>query len=445
MTRRKEIFKPLEQGKVRMYVCGPTVYGPSHLGHARTYVAFDVIRRYLLYKGYKVKYVVNITDVHDDMINEARSRGIDIYQLTDIFLPQYLRDMRSLNVLAADVNPRVTENIKEIIKMTEILVDKEYAYMEADGSVYFNVAKFKNYGKLSGMKLDKSRPGLRVQTDKYEKENSADFALWKAKKAGEPFWDSPWGKGRPGWHIECSVMARKHLGKTLDIHAGAVDLKFPHHENEIAQSEAANEVKFVNYWLHTGLLKVNGQKMAKSLGNYIEIPDLLKKWNAMAVRYFLLATHYRSSPDFTEKGLKAAENALENLISRSPRRLGPADAQKTGCAEAEKEFEKAMDDDFNTAKALAVMWKMVKDERLPEKVRLTSLLRMDEILGLNLKTQVPNVKTKTQMLNLKKLLKEREKLRKEGRWKEADKIREKIEEMGYILEDTEEGPKIKIK
>jgi len=262
LTRKKEIFKPLKKGRVGMYVCGPTIYGPSHLGHARTYISFDLIRRYLVYRGYKVKYVVNITDVHDDMIKEARKRKITIAQLADKFLPLYLKDMNTLNVQKADIHPRVSQHIKEIIKMIEILINKGYAYVTYDGSVYYDVSQFKNYGRLSRIKLDKEITGTRVKTDKYEKKAVIDFALWKAAKKGEPYWLSPWGKGRPGWHIECSVMSMKYLGETLDIHGGAKDLIFPHHENEIAQSEAATGKKFVRYWLHAGLLKIEGKKMS---------------------------------------------------------------------------------------------------------------------------------------------------------------------------------------
>ncbi len=302
LTKEKEIFKPLKAQKVSFYACGPTVYGPGHIGHARTYIAFDIIKRYLEYKGYKVKFVMNITDVHDDIISAAIKEKIDIFTLGNKYTKLFLEEQEKLGIKKADVYPRVTEHIKEIIKFIQELEKKGFAY-ERNGSVYFDVAKFKDYGKLSGIKPKEAKICTRVQTDKYEKKEACDFVLWKKIKSGEPFWESPFGKGRPGWHIECSVMSKKHLGEQIDIHAGAKDLKFPHHENEIAQSEAMIDKPFVKYWLHAGLLTINGQKMSKSLGNYIEIGDVLKKWKSRTIRMFVCSSHYQSNLNWSEKNL----------------------------------------------------------------------------------------------------------------------------------------------
>ena len=321
LTRKIEEFKPIKENEVGIYTCGPTVYGPGHLGHARSYTTFDLLKRTLIYDSFKVKHVLNITDVHDDMIKKADEEGITIFELADRYIPLFKQDMVDLNVLPADYYPRVTEHIPEIIEMIKVLIDKGFAYVEKDGSVYFDVSKFKNYGQLSGRKLEEARTGTRVQTDKYEKEEATDFALWKGVLASQgdslesgASWDSPWGKGRPGWHIECSVMSKKLLGETIDIHAGAMDLKFPHHENEIAQSETANGAKFVNYWLHAGLLDVEGRKMSKSLGNFIEIHEVKEKGiDPLALRYLFLTVGYRDKLNFTWTGLGAAQTALNNL------------------------------------------------------------------------------------------------------------------------------------
>jgi len=446
LTRKKEVFRPISPPKVGMYVCGPTIYGPSHLGHARTYIAFDVIRRYLEYQGFKVKYVVNITDVHDDMIKEAKKRGITIFELADKFLPVYFQDMESLNVKPADACPRVTEYIKEIIKMVKILIDKGYGYVAPDGSVYYDVSQFKNYGRLSRIKLEETKTGTRVETDKYEKKEPADFALWKAHKKGEPFWDSPWGKGRPGWHIECSVMSQKYLRETIDIHGGARDLIFPHHENEIAQSEAATGKRFVKYWLHGGLLKINGQKMAKSLGNYIEIPNLLKTYEPMVVRLYLISGHYRSAFDYTKRGIASAKSRLERWREAIKRMEEKKKGRGKEAPEYKREFIKVMDDDFNTPRALALVDRLVSEANKTENREQIAnieyqILDFDRVLGLRLATQI---KTKIKIpQEIKKLVEKREKLRKEKRWQETDEIRKKILKMGYQIEDTKQGPKLK--
>ena len=442
-----------------MYTCGPTVYGPGHLGHARTYVNFDLLKRTLVYNGFKATHILNITDVHDDMIKRANELGKTIFELSDKYTTLFLQDMADLNTIAADHYPKVTEYIKEIIEMVKTLVDKGFAYVEKDGSVYFRVSKFKDYGKLSGIKLEEAKTGTRVETDKYEKESATDFALWKGFKEGEPFWQSPWGKGRPGWHIECSAMSKKYLGKTIDIHGGGMDLKFPHHENEIAQSEAANGVKFVDCWFHPALLDVEGQKMAKSLGNYIEIQEIKKKgFDPLALRYLFLTTHYRQKLNFTWKGLEAASSALKSLrlqiinylpagrqvnsaiINSKRSSLSPDELAKIN--NYQKRFREFINNDLAIPQALALMWEVVKSN-IPPVDKLDLLLDFDQIFGLKLagvrveKIEIPQ--------KVKKLVEKREKLRQQEKWKEADKIRKKVEELGFFIEDTSKSSRIKKK
>ncbi len=458
LTRKIEDFKPLKSPNVGMYTCGPTVYGPGHLGHARSYTNFDLLKRTLLYDGFQVKHVLNITDVHDDMIKKAAEEGITIEDLAERYIPLFKEDLTNLNVLPADVYPRVTEHIPEIIEMVKILVDKGYAYAEKDGSVYsegktaksvyFDVSKFKDYGKLSGVKMELAKTGTRVATDKYEKDEATDFALWKAAKENEPFWDSPWGKGRPGWHIECSVMSRKYLGQPFDIHAGAMDLKFPHHENEIAQSEAAYETKFVNYWVHPGLLEVEGQKMSKSLGNYIEIHEITEKgFEPLALRYLFLTSHYREKLNFTWKGLEGARTALKNLrdlvinlrqVEGSESMVSPVKLAKVD--DYRQKFKEAITDDLAIPQALALTWEVTKSN-IPAPDKLDLLFDFDQVLGLNL----AHVSPVTYHISpeVQKLVDERETLRKAGKWQEADEIRQKIEQAGFTVEDTPGGPQVK--
>lgn len=418
-----------------MYTCGPTVYGPGHVGHARSYINFDLLKRLFLYNGYKVKHILNITDIHDDMIKRADELGISVQKLADRYIPLFKKDLEELNIIPATAYPRVTEFIPEIIKMVKALVNKGYGYVEKDGSVYYKVSKFKNYGKLSGIKLGEVKTGTRVATDKYEREDVADFALWKGWKKGEPYWQSPWGKGRPGWHIECSVMANNYLGKTIDLHAGAMDLKFPHHENEIAQSEAANGQKFVNYWVHAGLLEVEGKKMSKSLGNIYTLEDVEKKgFEPLALRYLFLTGHYRQKLNFTWKSLEGAQRALNKLRQQV---VGWKKA-KIGCAEFEEKFLKAINNDLDMPRALALVWDLVKSN-YPDSAKKATLLKFDQVLGLGLSTYKPPKPPK----KIKQLVKEREKLRKEDKWKEADKIRKQIRKLGWQVEDMEKGPKLK--
>ncbi|PIS12350.1 cysteine--tRNA ligase [candidate division WWE3 bacterium CG09_land_8_20_14_0_10_47_33] len=422
-----------------MYTCGPTVYGPSHLGHARTYVSFDLLKRALEFSGYQVAHVLNITDVHDSMIAQAREEKTSIRQLANRYLKLFHHDLTLLNIEPPDVFPRVTEHIKEIIEMIKILVEKGYAY-EKDGSIYYDVSKFKNYGKLSGIKLGKQKVGTRVAADKYEKEEAQDFALWKKAEKGEEkvgaVWDSPWGRGRPGWHIECSVMAKVHLGETLDIHGGARDLRFPHHENEIAQSEAANGKKFVNYWVHGGLLVVEGQKMSKSLGNYIEFQEIERKgFNPLAFRYLCLTAHYRSEMNFTWAALDAAQRTLDRLYSE----VSTWDPPEVGCGQYDQGFLKAINDDLDLPKVLTLVWRLVKDKQFPTSAKHRTLLEMDKVLGLAV-DQVEHLEIPDEV---KRLVAEREQLRSDDNWLEADEIRDQLEQKGYLLEDTPEGTIVK--
>jgi len=448
LTKKKEVFKPLKGKHVGMYTCGPTVYGPGHLGHARIYTVFDLLKRTFLYSGFQVKHVLNITDIHDSMIEKAKELKISIEELAKRYIPLFKKDLADLNILPADVYPRVTQHISEIIKMVEVLVAKGYGYVEKDGSVYFSISKFKDYGQLSGIKLEAAKTGTRVEADKYEKENVADFALWKGWKEGEPFWSSPWGKGRPGWHIECSVMAAKHLGKTIDLHAGAMDLKFPHHENEIAQSEAAHGMRFVNYWFHGGLLEIEGQKMSKSLGNFMEMKEVEKKgFNPLTLRYLFLTTHYRSKLNFTWKGLKSAQTAYQRLVNllkgwqeEKKASLSPEKMEKV--AAFQERFKEKINDDLNMPEALAVVWEVAKSN-LPSHDKLELILDFDQVLGLDLKGQI-KVKEKVPG-KVVKLAAEREVLRKEEEWEKADKKRQAIEAAGWQIEDTSQGPKLSSK
>jgi len=439
LARKKEIFKPQDPSRATMYTCGPTVYGPSHLGHARTYVSFDLLKRALEFSGYQVAHVLNITDVHDSMIAQAREEKTSIRQLANRYLKLFHHDLTLLNIEPPDVFPRVTEHIKEIIEMIKILVEKGYAY-EKDGSIYYDVSKFKNYGKLSGIKLGKQKVGTRVAADKYEKEEAQDFALWKKAEKGEEkvgaVWDSPWGRGRPGWHIECSVMAKVHLGETLDIHGGARDLRFPHHENEIAQSEAANGKKFVNYWVHGGLLVVEGQKMSKSLGNYIEFQEIERKgFNPLAFRYLCLTAHYRSEMNFTWAALDAAQRTLDRLYSE----VSTWDPPEVGCGQYDQGFLKAINDDLDLPKVLTLVWRLVKDKQFPTSAKHRTLLEMDKVLGLAV-DQVEHLEIPDEV---KRLVAEREQLRSDDNWLEADEIRDQLEQKGYLLEDTPEGTIVK--
>lgn len=366
MGRKLEEFKPLREGKVGMYVCGVTVYDNCHIGHARSAVAFDIIYRYLKYKGYDVVFVKNFTDVDDKIINRANEEGLGFSEVANKYIDEYYKDMSKLNIAKPEFEPKATEHIKEIIDLVKRLQQKGYAY-EVDGDVYYRVDRFKEYGKLSGKNIDELKSGARVDVND-KKENPLDFALWKKSKENEPKWDSPWGEGRPGWHIECSAMSMKYLGESFDIHGGGEDLIFPHHENEIAQSEAATGKPFAKYWIHNGFVRINKEKMSKSLGNFFTIKDILKKYDGQTLRYFLLLTHYRSPIDFSFEGLDAAKEAL-NRYYNFIQRLEETDFDKKGKLDEQlkqrldsllERFEEAMDDDFNAPKAIGEVFSTIK-------------------------------------------------------------------------------------
>ncbi|HDO19162.1 MAG TPA: cysteine--tRNA ligase [Thermoplasmatales archaeon] len=474
LTRRKEKFVPIEKGKVKMYVCGMTVYSDSHIGHARTYLAFDIIRRYLEYKGYKVTYVQNITDVDDKIISAANEKGIDPLEYSKYYTERCLNDMDALGIRRADIYPKASENIQDMIEMIKKIIDNGYGYV-SDGDVYFSVEKFREYGKLSKQKLEDMKAGARVEPGE-KKKNPLDFALWKAAKPGEPKWNSPWGEGRPGWHIECSVMSAKYLGLPFDIHGGGMDLIFPHHENEIAQAEAAYGRGFARYWIHVGLLMVNGEKMSKSLGNILTIRDALEKYNAEVIRFFLASMHYRNPPNFTEAAMESAKNALEkihrayDLLSFYSRKDLKSDSGKNFLKvvdDVKKDFEKAMDDDFNTPQAIAVIFdfvdkidRFVKSENIDSEVckyARKTLVEMCNILtilqdvdkdGINLDEIIPLLdkygydkgKPSSAYEAIDILLDIREKARSEKNWDLADSIRNDLRGIGIEVEDTGKGP-----
>ncbi|MBS1267263.1 MAG: Cysteine--tRNA ligase [Candidatus Woesearchaeota archaeon] len=451
LTRKKQEFKPIEQGRVRMYVCGPTVQGPAHIGHARTYIAFDVIRRYLEFKGYEVRYVMNLTDVHDDIIKVANKENKDMKEISEKFTKIFFRDLNALKIKSADVYPKVTETIEEIIDMINTLQEKGHAY-EKDGSVYYKISSFADYGKFARIKLDDAKTGTRIDTDKYDKDSPMDFALWKKVKPGEPSWDSPWGKGRPGWHIECSAMSCKHLGEQIDIHGGARDLIFPHHQNEIAQSEGSTGKKpFVRYWLHTGFLNVNGEKMSKSLGNYIEVPDLIKDYDINAIRFFMLSTHYSSPIDFSKKSMEFAKNSLQRIQNFifSLNNIDGLENEKISqkLEDAKERFMQAMDDDINTPRAFAVLFDLIK--------KINPLIKENKISSQNAKTVLEFFKEINSIFDflefekqeiskeIESLIQKREQARQNKNYQEADKIRDELKRKGIILEDTPEGVKWK--
>jgi len=460
MTRRKEEFKPLREGEVRMYVCGPTVYDYTHLGHARTYIAFDVIRRYLEHIGYTVFMVMNFTDIDDKIIRRAKETGQEPKELAEKFLAHFLRDMNALKVKPADVYPRVTEHIDEIIEFIRRLQERGYAYEGSDG-VYFDVSKFMDYGKLSGIDVDELRKGVRVEPGE-GKDSPEDFALWKKAKPGEPKWESPWGEGRPGWHIECSAMSSKYLGERFDIHGGGSDLIFPHHENEIAQSEACFGHEWVRYWLHTGFLMVGGEKMSKSLGNFVTIEELLSRYGAETIRLFIIQKHYRSPLEYTEDGMEHARNSLERLYNTMENiRVAMESAEvkfRWGDAEfefyeelrrAREGFYAAMNDDFNTAEALKYVFLasnaanryLTRTEHPGTSLLLKAVeffRAVSDVFGVMEDYFVErSTGLEEELINL--LIGVRNELRKEKRYDLADRIREELGSLGVQLEDTPKG------
>lgn len=451
LTRKKEKFVPIEPNKVKMYVCGPTVYNYIHIGNARPAIVFDTVRRYFEYKGYEVTYVLNFTDVDDKIINASKESGESVESLTNRFINAYLKDVGALGVKKATHHPRVTETIDEIIKFIEALIEKGYAY-EVDGDVYFQPRKFKDYGKLSDQSIDELRAGARIKVGE-KKKDPLDFALWKKAKEGEISWDSPWGKGRPGWHIECSAMVRKYLGETIDIHAGGQDLTFPHHENEIAQSEALTGKPFANYWMHNGYINIDNEKMSKSLGNFILTKDIIAKYDPMVVRFFMLSVHYRNPINFTDELLESAKNSLEririsyqNLEHRKKASTNLAlDSEQWLEKIAEKidAFEAAMDDDFNTANAITVLFELSREANLYLEKNQTDV-KVIEAFQNAMKTilDVLGIEMEEEDLlddEIERLIEERNEARKARDFERADKIRDMLLEKNIILEDTPQG------
>jgi cysteinyl-tRNA synthetase len=444
LTRKKEIFKPLHPGKIGMYVCGITVYDHCHLGHARSMVCFDVIVRFLRSQGYDVTFVRNITDIDDKIIVRAQERGIPINELTDYYIKTMYEDTQALNVLPPDMEPRATGHIDSIIGLIQRLIDAQYAYVSENGDVCYQVERFKEYGKLSHKDLEGLIAGARIDVVK-EKRSPLDFVLWKKGKAGEPSWPSPWGEGRPGWHIECSAMAMEELGEQFDIHGGGLDLQFPHHENEIAQSEAASGKPFANYWLHVGMLQVNNEKMAKSVGNFFTIADVLKKYHAEMIRYFLLSSHYRSPLNYSEENLQLAGRSLTRLY-QSIKDI--EFSEDDGLDEAWiQQYHAAMNDDFNTPVALSVLFQLSHEINKTKSPRLAQTLKhLAGTLGILqassadfLQAGLANKEVDSEAIQ--QLVNERNEARAKKDWARADEIRKTLLAQGIELEDGAEGTK----
>lgn len=454
LSRKKEEFAPLSGNKVNIYTCGPTVYDFFHVGNARVFITFDMVRNYLKFRGYDVKFVQNFTDIDDKMIKRANEEGITVRELGDRFIKEYFTDADALGIKRADVHPRATEHIGDIIDIIKILEDKGYAY-DVDGDVYYEARKFRDYGKLSHQNPDELEAGARIEPGE-KKKDPMDFALWKAKKPGEPAWESPWGEGRPGWHIECSVMAMKYLGETIDIHGGGPDLIFPHHENEIAQSEAATGKPFAKYFMHVGYLNINNQKMSKSLGNFFTVRDILKKYDPEVLRFFMLSSHYRSPINFSEDFMQQARSALERLYNAlyTMEHLEKTAVDKEPTAGEEQylkiqqqnkeKFIEAMDDDFNTADAIAALFDMVREfnvninENSSRKVitkTIELLLELGKVLGFFGKFKQGELLDE----EIQRKIEERQQARKARNFALADKIRDELKEKGIILEDTPAG------
>jgi cysteinyl-tRNA synthetase len=450
LTRKKEPFEPLQKGKVGIYVCGVTVYDQSHLGHAKSAINFDVIVRYLRHKGYEVKHVTNFTDVDDKIISRANELGMEPLMLSQSMIDEYFKDMDALKIRRASVYPKASETMSEIVQMVKGLIDKGYAY-ESRGSVYFSVNKVKVYGKLSGQSLDQMEAGARVEAGE-DKRDPMDFALWKAAKLGEISWDSPWGKGRPGWHIECSAMCLKHIGKTVDIHGGGTELVFPHHENEILQSEACNDAPFVRYWMHNGLLTIDQEKMSKSLKNFFLIKDILKKYSPEVVRFYILNASYRQPLDYTEISLAETGKALERLqttydalIAASKSAPGADDAKEL-CDKSWRQFEEKMDDDFSTREAIAVVFDLSREVNKLLGERKLSRKGIDNLVEtfnrINNLLDVIHTERRAEPAgdaNIDRLMKAREDARKRKDFAEADRIRKELGEMGIEVQDTKDG------
>ncbi len=454
-TKTKEEFVPIEPGKVKIYVCGPTVYSFIHIGNARPIVVFDVLHRYLEYKGYEVTYATNFTDVDDKIIKRANEEGVEASVISERYIGEYLKDVEGLKTAKADCRPKVTEEIGGIIEMIKTLIEKGYAY-EKNGSVYFSTTDFKPYGLLSGKKLKELEAGARVEIDE-EKRNPSDFVLWKPAKPGEPKWASPWSEGRPGWHIECSVMSKKYLGDTIDIHAGGDDLIFPHHENEIAQSEAANGKKFVNYWMHNAMLTISGKKMGKSEGNFLILRDIIKDFSYDVIRFLILTVHYRSPMNFSRDLMEAAETSLTRIRTAYSNLKFRRDNAKTEELKEEEQnslnelqkyitmFEESLDDDLNTANAVTAVFELVKFSNVSvlensSKAQAQAFIdvfdKLADVLGIKLEETVEIGSEK-----IEALIAERQLARKNKDFAAADRIRNELSDMGITLNDTPEGVK----
>ncbi|MBQ1171059.1 MAG: cysteine--tRNA ligase [Lachnospiraceae bacterium] len=461
LSKRKEEFVPIEEGKVRMYVCGPTVYNLIHIGNARPMIVFDTVRRYMEHKGYDVNYVSNFTDVDDKIIKASIEEGVDASVISERYIAECKKDMQNMNVKPATTHPKATEEIDGMIDMIQTLVDKGYAYVAEDGTVYFRTRNFKGYGKLSHKNIDDLQGGMRslLVSGEDQKEDPLDFVLWKPKKEGEPYWESPWCDGRPGWHIECSVMSKKYLGEQIDIHAGGEDLIFPHHENEIAQSEAANGKEFSKYWMHNAFLNIDNKKMSKSLGNFFTVRDISEKYDLQVLRFFMLSAHYRSPLNFSADLMMAAKNGLERIITGTQNvKFALSNAKKEQMDDAEKallteakvfetKFDEAMDDDFNTADAISAIFELIKFANInatADKSKeflqeiLNEILTLTDICGLI-------VDKEEEMLDsdIEALISERTAAKKAKDFAKADAIRNELLEKGIILEDTREGVKWK--
>ena len=443
LTRTKQEFKPITPGKIGMYVCGVTVYDLCHIGHARTFVNFDVIVRYLRYAGYEVKYVRNITDIDDKIIKRANERGISAHDLAEQFIVEMHKDFDALNIKRPDIEPKATDNITEIVNFVQKLIDNQHAYVAENGDVLFDINSFKEYGKLSGQKLDELQAGARIEVEK-TKHNPLDFVLWKMSKPGEPSWESPWGAGRPGWHIECSAMNNKYLGKEFDIHGGGSDLIFPHHENEIAQSCCANKTPYVHYWMHSGMVMINEEKMSKSLNNFFTIRDVLETYDAETIRFFLLSGQYRSPLNYSQENLDKARAALNRLYTtlRDTQAVEPVSTEDEYTAK----FKEYMDDDFNTPGAISVLFdlaKQINKESGETAQKLAGRLKqLASVLGIL--EQDPNKFLTTgakddDVEQIEALIKQRNEARKQKNWALADEARDKLKQMHIELEDGPQG------
>lgn len=457
LTRQKDEFVPINEGEVKMYSCGPTVYNFFHIGNARPFIIFDTLRRYLKYKGYKVSFVQNFTDIDDKMINKANELGITVKQLADQYIDEYFVDAKGLGINEADIHPRATENIDAIIEIIEKLIENGYAY-NVDGNVYYSTKKFKEYGKLSHQPLEDLESGARIEINQ-DKKDPMDFVLWKKQKSGEPAWESPWGLGRPGWHIECSAMANKYLNKTIDIHSGGQDLIFPHHENEIAQSEAANGCQFSKYWVHNGYINVDNKKMSKSLGNFFTVRDVAKEFDYEVIRFFMLSAHYRSPINFSKDLMSSAKSALDriytcietlNFLSEnsSIRDIKESEIQTKAAMDGYKQkFLDAMDDDLNTADAISELFEIVSESNKsltadsePSKeilnYTISMLNELGGVLGLFQRdsAMVPD--------EVNDLLKQRDEARANKDWTKSDEIRDELKEMGFAVKDTAKGQQV---